>query len=89
MRFGLVESIYEKCLPTELYKAGLDTVPQVPLVMRYDGEMAGQFVTHVAVEYTVIIELKSVRRTALAHEIQLLNSGERKVEARRKVRESR
>ena len=55
----------------------------------------------IVVEDTVIVELKSVRRLVVAHEIQLvnylvatgkpvglvLNFGERKVEVKRKVRD--
>ena len=65
------------------------------------GGLARGFVTDIVVEDTVIVELKSVRGTVLAHQIQLvnylvatgkpvglvLNIGERKVEVKRNVRE--
>ena len=101
MGFGFVESVYENCLLIELRKEGLNTESQAPIVVRYEGEVVGEFVADIVVDDTVIVELKSVRRTVLAHEIQLvnylvatgkpvgllLNFGERKVEVKRKVRE--
>jgi GxxExxY protein len=69
--------------------------------VRYDGEVVGEFVADIVVEDTIIVELKSVRRIVVAHEIQLvhylvaigepvglvLNFAEQKVEVRRKVKE--
>ena len=100
MGFGFLGSVYEKCLMIELRKAGLTTQSQAPITVRYEGEVVGEFVADIVVEDTIIVELKSVRRTLLAHEIQLvnylaatgkpvgllLNFGERKVEVKRKVR---
>jgi GxxExxY protein len=85
----------------ELRKAGLRAECQKPIIVRYDGEVVGEFVADVVVEDTIILELKSVRRILVAHEIQLvnylvatgkpvglvLNFGERKVEVKRKVKE--
>ena len=73
MGFGSVESVYENCLMIELRKAGLNAASQAPIVVRYEGEVVGEFVADIVVEDTVIVELKSVRRTVLAHEIQLVN----------------
>jgi len=101
MGFGYLESVYEKCLLLELRKAGLRVAAQQALVVRYDGEIVGEFVADMLVEDTVILELKSVRHLASAHEMQLvnylvatgkpvgllLNFGEHKVEVKRKVRE--
>ena len=101
MGFGFLESVYEKCMAIELKKAGLSAEFQKPLKVHYEGEEVGDFVADCVVEDTVIIELKSVRALAPAHEIQLvnylvatnkpvglvLNFGEKKVEVRRKVRE--
>ena len=85
----------------ELRKAGLRAEYQKPIIVRYEGEIAGEFVADVVVEDTIILELKSVRRIIVAHEIQLvnylvatgkpvglvLNFGAQKVEVKRKVRE--
>jgi len=101
MGFGFLESVYEKCLLIELRKAGLRAEYQKPIIVHYEGEIVGEFVADLVVEDTIILELKSVRRIIVAHEIQLvnylvatgkpvglvLNFGERKVEVKRKVRE--
>ena len=101
MGFGFPESVYEKCLLIELRKAGLRAEYQKPIIVRYDGEVVGEFMADIVVEDTVILELKSVRRIVVAHEIQLvnylvatgkpvglvLNFGEQKVEVKRKVKE--
>jgi len=103
MGFGFLESVYEKCLLIELRKAGLDARPQQAITVRYEGEVVGEFTADIVVEDTIIVELKSVRRLSLAHEVQivnylvatgkpvglLLNFGEQKVEVKRKVRDLR
>ena len=101
MGFGFLESVYEKCLMIELKRAGLAAEFQVPIVVRYEGAVVGDFVADIFVEQTVIVELKSVRQLATAHEVQLvnylvatgkpvgllLNFAEGGVEVKRKVRE--
>ena len=101
--FGFLESVYEKSLMIELRKGGITAASQAAIVVRYDDEVVGEFVADIVVEGTIIVELKSVRRMALSHEIQLvnylvatgknvgllLNFGQRKVEVKRKVRELR
>jgi GxxExxY protein len=100
MGFGFLESVYERCLLIELRKAGLRAESQQPITVTYDGEAVGDFVADIVVEDTVIVELKSVRQIAPAHEAQLvnylvatgkpvglaLNFGEQKVEVKRKVK---
>ena len=101
MGFGFLESVYEKCLLIELRKAGLHVESQQAIIVRYGGEIVGEFFADIVVENTIILELKSVRMIVKAHEIQLvnylvatgkpvgliLNFGETKVEVKRKVRD--
>ncbi len=101
MGFGFLESVYEKCLLIELKKAGLKAQAQQPTTVFYEGEVVGQFIADIIVEDLVIVELKSVRQLAIAHEVQLvnyltathkdvgllINFGENKVEIKRKVRQ--
>jgi GxxExxY protein len=103
MGYGFAESVYEKCLLIELRKAGLKAESQVSIIVRYDGEVVGEFVADIVVEDTIIVELKSVRQIVQAHEVQLvnylvatgkpvgllLNFAEEKVEVKRKVRDLR
>ena len=101
MGFGFLESVYEKCMLIELLKEGLNAESQKPITVYYENEVVGKFVADIIVEDTIILELKSVRRIAQAHEVQLvnylvatgkqvgliLNFGERKVEVKRKIRD--
>ena len=100
MGFGYLESVYEECMVIELDRAGLKVEQQKPITVRYDGHEVGKFIADLLVEDAVIVELKSVRALAKAHEAQLvnylvatakdvgllLNFGEQKVEVKRKAR---
>ena len=101
MGFGFLELVYENCLLIELRKAGLKAESQKSITVYYDDEIVGEFEADIIVEDEIILELKSVRQIAKAHEVQLvnylvatkkdvglvLNFGEQKVEVKRKVRE--
>lgn len=101
MGFGFLESVYEKCLLIELARAGLRAKSQKSIVVKYENEVVGEFKADIIVEDTVIVELKSVKQIAEAHEVQLvnylvatdrpvgliLNFGEQKVEVKRKVKD--
>ena len=103
MGFGFLESVYEKCLMIELLKAGLRAESQKPIRVVYENEIVGEFVADIIVNDTIILELKSVRQIASAHEIQLvnylvatgkpvgliINFAEQSVQIKRKVRELR
>jgi len=100
MGFGFLESVYEKCLVIEITNDGLMVESQKPIMVKYHDVIVGEFVVDLLVENTVLVELKSVRTIAQAHEVQLvnylsatklnvgllLNFGESKVEVRRKSR---
>ena len=99
--FGFVEKIYENSLMIELRELGLNAKQQEPISVRYRGEVVGEFEADVLVEDVLIVELKSVRTLAPAHEVQLvnyltatgkpigllINFGPDEVQVRRKVRE--
>ena len=73
MGFGFLESVYENCLLIELHKAGLEAESQKRIVVHYEGEVVGEFVADLLVEDRIVVELKSVRSLAPAHEVQLVN----------------
>jgi GxxExxY protein len=101
MGFGYLESVYEKWMLIELYKAGLYIESQKPIRVQYDGEVVGDFIADILVNDTVIVELKSVRKLIETHEVQLvnylvatgkpvgllINFGETRVEVKRKVKD--
>jgi len=100
MGFGYLESVYEKCMVIELERVGLHVEQQKPITVCYEGQEVGHFVADLLVEETVLVELKSVRALAKAHEAQLvnylaatgkdigllLNFGEQRVGIKRKLR---
>jgi len=99
--FGFLESVYEKCLLIELRECGLVAESQKAITVSYKNELVGEFTADIVVNDSIILELKSVRQLAKAHEAQLvnylvatgrpvgllLNFGEGKVEVRRKIKE--
>jgi len=100
MGFGYEESVYENCMMIELRKLGIHAKQQVPIEVFYEGEPVGHFRADILVADTLIVELKSIRAVAPAHEAQLvnylvstgkdvgllLNFADTKVEVKRKTR---
>ena len=70
---GLLESVYELVLAYELEQRGLHVVRQAPVSVRYEAlHIDGGFRADLIVEHKVIVELKSVERTAPVHKKQTL-----------------
>ena len=71
--FGFLESVYEKSMPIELAKVGLNVSSQHPVNVHYDNQIVGQFTADLLVEDEIIVELKSVQKLVQAFEVQLVN----------------
>ena len=98
---GFLESVYHNCMLIELKKTGLSYESQKDITIQYEGEIVGDFIADIIVEDKVIVELKSIRQLAEAHEVQLvnyltatgkqvgllINFGEERVEIRRKLKD--
>jgi GxxExxY protein len=70
---GLLESVYEIVLAHELRKCGLPVERQVPIPIRYDGIQFDEgFRSDIMVADKVILEIKSVEKSAAVHKKQLL-----------------
>jgi len=70
---GLLESVYEASLATELIELGLKIKTQVPLPVVYkETKLELGFRIDILVENTVIIEIKSVEALHDVHKKQLL-----------------
>lgn len=70
---GLLESVYEICLISELKRRGLFVQSQVEIPVYYKGEKLNKtFFIDILVEDAVVVELKSVESLLPVHEIQLL-----------------
>ena len=73
LKFGFLESVYQKALKKELVSMGLKCECEKPLDVYYKGEIVGHFVSDILVEDSVIIELKAVKALKDEHEWQLVN----------------
>jgi GxxExxY protein len=70
---GFLEKVYENALIVELRKRSLQVEAQVPIKVKYKGEVVGDYFADLIVEEQVIIELKTVENLQNIHEAQLIN----------------
>ena len=70
---GFLEKVYENALVLELTNTGLKYVQQVPLKVRYEGIIVGDFVADLLVEDAILVELKAVETLSKVHFAQCLN----------------
>ena len=98
---GFSEKVYENSLAHELRKAGLSVLQQQAIAVHYDCIVAGEYVTDLLADDTIVVELKAVRALDKSHVAQcinylkatglhlclLLNFGKARVEIQRIVRD--
>lgn len=70
---GFLESVYQKSLVIAFQEKGLQAEEQVPLKVKFRGNIVGDFYADILVESKLILELKSVKALTTEHEAQLLN----------------
>ena len=70
---GFVEKVYENALVKELRGMGLGVEQQKTMMVRYGGELVGEFIADLLVDDSVIVELKAVRRLEKSFEDKLLH----------------
>ena len=71
--YGFLEKVYENALILELRKKGLTVKKQVPIKVKYEGQIIGEYFADLFVEDKVIVELKAVEKIISVHNAQLLN----------------
>ena len=71
--YGFLEKVYRNALAIELRKLGLEVIPEMRIVVYYDGKAIGEYFADLLVAGVVIVELKAVKRLVEEHEAQLLN----------------
>jgi GxxExxY protein len=71
---GLLESVYQRCLIIELQSMGIKAEMEVPLEVRYRGQLIDDmgYRLDLLVEGCLILELKSVEVVKPVHKKQLL-----------------
>ncbi len=70
---GYLESVYQNALSIALGEKGLNHQKEMPLDVRFRGQVVGQFYADILVEDRVIVELKAVKELAPEHFAQTLN----------------
>ena len=70
---GFAEKVYENALAHELRKAGLSAEQQVPIKVRYDGVVVGDYIADLIVERQILVEIKAVRQFEDRFTAQSLN----------------
>jgi GxxExxY protein len=71
--YGFVESVYQRALPLALAARGVRSEREVPLSVRFRGEVVGDYRADLIVEGKVIVESKVADKILPVHEMQLLN----------------
>ncbi|MEN1940835.1 GxxExxY protein [Luteimonas sp. MJ246] len=70
---GFLESVYEAALAVRLEECGLEVRRQVPIAVRFHGQVVGHFRADMLVNDHLLIEIKAALQIAPPHEAQLLN----------------
>ena len=71
---GLLESVYETCLISELIEKGLHVDKQVQIPVIYKGkELSKDYFIDILVEDEIVVEVKSLETILPVHEAQLLS----------------
>jgi GxxExxY protein len=70
---GFLEKVYENSLRIALGSRGLPVVQQCPIIVRYEGEVVGEYFADLLVDNCIVIEVKAVECIAPEHELQLMN----------------
>jgi GxxExxY protein len=70
---GFFEKVYENALAIELKSHGIEAKRQVPVHVKYKGEVVGDYFADIVANDLLVLELKAVQTLSKAHEVQLVN----------------
>ena len=70
---GFLEKVYENALAIELRGCGLRVEQQRPVSVCYHGEVVGEYFADIAINDSIILELKTVERLSENYAAQLIN----------------
>jgi GxxExxY protein len=70
---GFLEGVYQKALLVALRQKGIRAESRVPLLVRFRGEVVGEYFADLFVEGKVIVELKAVKALTPEHKAQIIN----------------
>ena len=70
---GFLESVYAKALVVALRGKGVKVDADVPLSVKFRGQVVGEFRADILVEGKVLLELKAVHTLTPEHQAQVIN----------------
>jgi GxxExxY protein len=70
---GFLEKVYENALCISLRNQGLTVDQQLPITVRFEGAVVGEYFADLCVGACIILEIKAGEAIAPEHEAQLLN----------------
>ncbi len=70
---GFVEKVYQNAMFIEVGNSELRVQQQVPIAVRYNGMVVGEFFADLVVEELVLVELKAVKLLDDVHVAQCMN----------------
>ena len=73
MGYGFLEKVYENSLMVLLNRDRVPAVRQAPIIVRFEGEIVGNYIADILVDDKIILELKCVETIANVHRAQVLN----------------
>ncbi len=71
--YGFLEKVYHNSLTIELRKRNLLAEPEMPIKVRYDNQIVGEYFADIIVDNKVVIEVKATDKYNPVFEAQLLN----------------
>lgn len=71
--FGFLEKVYENALMILLLENGIKAEQQVPIKVKFHGQIIGDFIADILVENQIILELKAQDKIIDVHKAQTLN----------------
>ncbi len=70
---GFLEKVYENALMVLFRRENIKAIQQGPVIVRFLGEVIGEYYADILVEDKIILELKAADKIANAHKAQTLN----------------
>jgi GxxExxY protein len=71
--FGFLEKVYENAMMVVLRENGIIAEQQVPIKVRFHGQIIGDYIADILVENSIILELKAQDKLLPLHDAQVLN----------------
>ena len=71
--YGFLEKVYENALIIELKNKNINIKKQVPIKVKYKGEIVGDYIADILVEDKIIIEIKTSEVISDAYRAQIIN----------------